>query len=547
MAHSHRKLINKKCTGWLTSLLVLLLAAPCSGQVKNQEFTFKYDNKKHEGKLSFLVNLKLPEAAGTYPGGNSLDLDMKGEEKGMLVIQFFGTEETTNDPDCKKCSKLKNGWKVVFSNACNSGTGHLQMQSIPGGSFGIKKGGKTPGRIEFEITANGSGVLPLKFSVVKEDDKGTGDCEEAIEFPYTILNLKSEEETWQKTEATFVGNPENATPLKNFLTEFPNGKFAATANAHLKQYEQYEAAFIAFKANPASAKGLLEKYLGDFSNGFYTEKVNRMLAKLTPEKPPTPDPKPPKPPSGTPPPSKEQKAWEEVKDKTCPEDFRRFLDKFPDGEHAPEAKEKIAALSHGQFSLKSGRMKVEVAAEGGGKIRFKDLSLEKGLSVSFGTGQALLASFKGQGKYQLLVRDECGRDTNILLTNDFFAKLTTENKGKNFVVDIFGGDPPYRVTLVGTDGKRHPLISKFVKGNKAEWTKSDLGVMVKEGIYKIEVADSKLNILLLNETLESTKSFDLVLLIISLLLVIALALMCYLLFVFLRNRHRKKTIYDVEY
>ncbi|MBK8566744.1 MAG: hypothetical protein IPN76_26285 [Saprospiraceae bacterium] len=243
--------------------------------------------------------------------------------------------------------------------------------------------------------------------------------------------------------------------------------------------------------------------------------------------------------------------WDKVKNSTCAKILREFVAANPDCDRVLEANVKIEELSRSNFKVEKTGNKVRLAAPAGQKLQWKDLSLDKRLSVSLQeNGQVLEASFEGEGKYVLYVKEaECGKDTTVELSSEFYAKMEVLKGGSQYVVNIIGGQPPYSAALISAiDNKVLPLPDEFIMNDKIAFTQKDLKRKYAEGLYSIEVKDSKASVYRLKEGVKSQASnVDIVLILVVLSGILALVLTIYLIFSLLKNRKRKETIYDVQY
>ena len=155
------------------------------------------------------------------------------------------------------------------------------------------------------------------------------------------LVAREEEERWRReTEAwALLSQRLDASSLRSFLEEFPNGVHAAEAKSKLtklsaREEERWKREMKALELlTPQVNASSVRAFLGDFPNGVYAEEAKALLTNLEGQAQAAPESR-----------RRETEAWELLPHQVDVSSLQGFLEEFPNGIHAREAKSKLMEL-----------------------------------------------------------------------------------------------------------------------------------------------------------------------------------------------------------
>jgi len=166
--------------------------------------------------------------------------------------------------------------------------------------------------------------------------------------------------------------------------------------------------------------------------------------------------------------------------------------------------------------------------------KYKDLSLNKGILIDDSNWpDSIVIEIKEAGRYEILIRDEFGRETT--LTFDYNFKIDEVNQDrKQYTMEIKGGHPPF-TTIISRDGTEISAV-KGLKLDKIQLKKDEK--ISENKIYDIIVRDAGGYKAVSAEKLTIEKSLS-VQAIQAIILITALIITLFLLFILLRRKRRR--------
>jgi len=166
--------------------------------------------------------------------------------------------------------------------------------------------------------------------------------------------------------------------------------------------------------------------------------------------------------------------------------------------------------------------------------KYKDLSLNKGILIDDSNWpDSMVIEIKEAGRYEILIRDEFGRETT--LTFDYNFKIDEVNQDrKQYTMEIKGGQPPF-TTIISRDSTEISAV-KGLKLDKIQLKKDEK--ISENKIYDIIVRDAGGYKAVSAEKLTIEKSLS-VQAIQAIILITALIITLFLLFILLRRKRRR--------
>lgn len=167
------------------------------------------------------------------------------------------------------------------------------------------------------------------------------------------------------------------------------------------------------------------------------------------------------------------------------------------------------------------------------KPRYKDLSLNEGILIDDTKwADTLSIEIIKHGRYEILIRDEFGRDTSLLLNYTF--EVTIIQTSKDYKIEVSGGEPPFQTIIKQNEEEIH-----IVDGTQLNKSLLKEQEKVKENEkYDIVLRDATSYEIKLLDPLKIEKSIS-IKVIQTIILLIAVAIIFIIIFFLIKKRKHK--------
>lgn len=491
-----------QCFGIL--MLLMLIILPAQSQHSVSKLDFKYENKnsrERNGTLYYSVQYR---AKGP---GSSADLtneitspsttlhftfnESKELKEGTIEVGIhgFGIPSRMSDyifvVDPLRCFE-KTGDFTISS-------GDIRMDLEPRNNVT----NKILEVVKFKASDNVSGNFRLKFGVFYKE-KPTSEWEfnsGEIQFNYVISGLTPciEPQTqWDLVDQSDIQ------AVCAFIDSYQSEKCTdindnAQAVYNILDDELFEAALNV--VNQSSRSGEKEKALKSYIDLFQecnnlpnhssnVQEAQRLLSELDKDIPP-----PPKDP--------DKELWKASDKLNTLAAYQNYLEEFPKGKYVAEAKSKILCLKPIKVTTRElgtdGMRRVEILLENVKKPRFKNTSIDDGMMIDvsrFAEEHILQVSFNTDGRFEIVFKDACQKDTIISFDNTLsaFWKFNQDSTEINF--NIKNGRKPYRIDFMNLETDNVVTIIDSLMLNTFTLTRQLMEELGLDGTYEPNVKDA---------------------------------------------------------
>ncbi len=486
-------------------LMLIIPLALSQHSINKLDFTYENKNgKARNGKLYYSVQYlaKGPSSSATLldninASDNTLYFSFNESnqlKKGIIEIGIngFGIPSRMSDYvfiiDPMKCFNKAEGLAIL------SGDVRMELEPMNNVSQKIIK------VVEFKASDNVSGKFKLKFGVFhkeKPTSEWTFDSNE-IEFNYVISGLTPciEPETqWNQVDQSdlqavcaFIDNykkdkcpdvNENAQSVYDALDDEVFAGVVSKANQtsrrseKIEVYRQYVNLFQNCKSLPNQSTNIQE--------------AQRVIKTLEESKE-VPEPKKEDP---------DKKLWRASEALNTLKAYQDYLKTFPDGKYADMAKDKILCLKPIVVTTNelnaNGVKTVEILLENVNKPRYKNTSIDDGLIIDDSKlleEHKLVVTFNTDGRFQIMIKDACLKDTLISFDNTLtaFWKFNQDSTALNF--NIKNGRKPYRIDFLHTETDEVITVTDSLMVNTFTLTRELMNELRLNGTYEPNVKDA---------------------------------------------------------